>query len=218
MRTASCCRAARRRLTCNRDRRLSVKSDPTPSGRPVATGLAPADATGRHGAPKPRLMKVRVLRGALGSAKTCGVIIRTTPPPSPAAPSGSLLHAAGAGSFRPDHPSDGAAERGFDSRAGHACRHETTRLMPYQNSPVWSTTLRSARTGPRHAGEQQRAPPLNFGAAGSTPAKGTFGYRRQRHRPSFVHGDGRNDGRLYTSMVLSLGSCRPAPISEHSRC
>lgn len=39
----------------------------------------PADATGRHGAPKPRLMKVRVLRGALGSAKTCGVIIRTTP-------------------------------------------------------------------------------------------------------------------------------------------
>lgn len=190
-----------------------------PSGRPAATGLVPLMQTGRHDVPRTRLFE-----GSNPSRDTgvCEDMWRdhshNPPPPSPAAPSGSLLHAAGAGSFRPDHPSDGAAERGFDSRAGHACRHETTRLMPYQNSPVWSTTLRSARTGPRHAGERQRAPPLNFGAAGSTPAKGTFGYRRQRHRPSFVHGDGRNDGRLYTSMVLSLGSCRPAPISEHSRC
>lgn len=79
MRTALCCRAARRRLTCNRDRRLSVKSDSTPSGRPAATGLAPLMQQGRHGVPKPRLMKVRILRGALGFAKTCGVIIRTTP-------------------------------------------------------------------------------------------------------------------------------------------
>lgn len=39
-------------------------------GFPLRPDTRPADATGRHGAPKPRLLKVRILRGAPGHGRT----------------------------------------------------------------------------------------------------------------------------------------------------